>query len=174
MQSGKAAAWLGGGSALAVVALPLLLVGGVGGPAVNELCTPATAAIGAAGGGRAAGPDSRHTAGAPIDLPLAEADAAPPVPPDTIEAGEWTYPVPAPATITARFGETGAHWSRGHTGTDFALPAGTPVSAATDGVVLAVVDAGAGHAFGTYATVLHADNTVTVYAHLSAVSVTRG
>lgn len=167
MQSGKTAAWTGSG-ALAIVALPLLLFAGISGEVATAGC--ATAATGT---GYAAGADSR-TAAAHINLPLAQADLSPPVPPGSLTAAPWTYPVPAPATVTARFGEQGSHWSRGHTGTDFAPPAGTPAFAATDGVVLAAVPASAGHAFGTFVTVMHADNVVTVYAHLASTAVTRG
>ncbi|WP_338316290.1 peptidoglycan DD-metalloendopeptidase family protein, partial [Streptomyces bohaiensis] len=85
-----------------------------------------------------------------------------------------TYPVPAPATITARFAQDGPNWSSRHTGTDWAAPAGTPVMAATPGVVLAVRSAVDGHPFGTFVTVLHHDSVVTVYAHLRDAHVTRG
>ncbi|MDK1476834.1 peptidoglycan DD-metalloendopeptidase family protein [Streptomyces sp. 549] len=172
VQTGKTAAWAGSSAALALVALPLFLIASVGSDAVTAGCASAATQTQA---GHAAGADSRTTAGqAHIDLPLAQADVPPPVPPSSLTAAPWTYPVPAPATVTARFGQSGSHWVRGHTGIDFAPPAGTPVFATTDGVVLAVVPASAGHPFGTFVTVLHADNIVTVYAHLSAATPTRG
>ncbi|AXK34649.1 hypothetical protein DVA86_20360 [Streptomyces armeniacus] len=171
MRSGTSAAWAGGSGALALVALPLFLFAGIGGDAATAGagCAPAAAA----GPAQPAGPDSASS-GPHIDLPLAQADARPPVPPQTLHSASWTYPVPAPATVTARFGQDGPNWSKRHTGTDFAPPAGTPVFAATDGVVLAVVPESAGHAFGRYVTVLHADNVVTVYAHLSKALPARG
>jgi murein DD-endopeptidase MepM/ murein hydrolase activator NlpD len=52
-------------------------------------------------------------------------------------AGAVVYPVP-PAFIGTdqhNWGGTGSHWSRWHTGTDFSVPCGTPVLAATSGAV---------------------------------------
>lgn len=153
-----------------VLGLPLLLLAGTGGSVPGPLCVPDGQVLAQ----HAAGPDSAAAGGPHISMPLAEADVAPPVPPESIVDGLWPYPVPAPATISARFGQDGPHWSSRHTGTDWAAPAGTPVLAATNGVVLAVVDAADGHPFGTFVTVPHADNVVTVYAHLESAAVVRG
>lgn len=174
MRAGKGAVWAGGGGVLAIVALPLLLLAGIGGSTSSMgLCPPGSPEK-FAESAHAAGADTAAPAGLHIDLPLAEADAAPPVPPELIAPGPWSYPVPAPATVTVRFGQSGPHWSTRHTGTDFAAPAGTAVFAASDGVVLAVVHESAGRPFGTFVTLLHADNTVTVYAHLQEAAVARG
>lgn len=47
------------------------------------------------------------------------------------------YPVPAAfiGTDEHNWGGTGGHWHSWHTGTDFAVPCGTPVLAATTGTV---------------------------------------
>jgi hypothetical protein len=164
--------WAGGSGAFAVVALPLFLLMGIGGSsgATMDLCAPPLSSTVE----HAAGPDSTTATGGHIDLPLAQADMAPPVPPESIAAEPWVYPVPAPATASARFGQDGPNWSSRHTGIDFSAPAGTPVSAVTGGVVQAVTHESAGHPLGTFAAVLHADNVVTVYAHLQEAAVARG
>src|SRR4051812_34694939 len=56
----------------------------------------------------------------------------------------------------------------GHDGIDIGVPVGTPVVAATDGVV---TFAGEESGYGTHVEVRHADGTVTTYSHLSAIGV---
>jgi murein DD-endopeptidase MepM/ murein hydrolase activator NlpD len=73
-------------------------------------------------------------------------------------------------TLTATFGMAGL-WSNGHTGLDFAAPAGTPVVAARAGEV---TFAGWEGAYGQKIEVTHADGTVTWYAHLSTIVVAGG
>ena len=52
-------------------------------------------------------------------------------------AGSVTYPVPANliGTDQRNWGVSGGHWNSWHTGTDFAVPCGTPVLAATGGTI---------------------------------------
>jgi murein DD-endopeptidase MepM/ murein hydrolase activator NlpD len=52
-------------------------------------------------------------------------------------SGPIVYPVPAAyvGTDEHNWGGTGSHWGRWHTGTDFAVPCGTPVLAASSGRV---------------------------------------
>lgn len=50
--------------------------------------------------------------------------------------GSVVHPMP-PGTYVAQdnWGNAGAHWSNGHTGTDFSAPCGTPVRAVTGGTI---------------------------------------
>jgi murein DD-endopeptidase MepM/ murein hydrolase activator NlpD len=85
---------------------------------------------------------------------------------------------PMSGTITQRYGNTGftALGYNFHNGLDIAAPAGTPIYAAADGVVLAT---GTGEmAYGNWVVVRH-DNingrsVVTLYAHLLRISVSKG
>ena len=74
--------------------------------------------------------------------------------------------------LTARFGDTGWHWSSGvHTGLDFAGSTGTDVMAAASGTV---VEAGWAGAYGNRIVVDHGDGYSTTYNHLSATRVSVG
>ncbi|AQP48652.1 hypothetical protein BW730_15220 [Tessaracoccus aquimaris] len=72
--------------------------------------------------------------------------------------------------LSAQFGATGS-WSRYHTGMDFSAPTGTPVFAVVDGTV---VESSAGGWAGTHVIIEAADGSHTLYAHLSAKTVTPG
>jgi murein DD-endopeptidase MepM/ murein hydrolase activator NlpD len=61
-------------------------------------------------------------------------------------------------------------WKR-HEGVDYGAPSGTPVHVVSDGVVSF---AGQQNGYGNVIQVQHADNRMTVYAHLSKIAVTRG
>lgn len=174
-QGGKVAVGIGGGVLALLIMVPLLFVGIAGSTngMVQVALTCDTGGAGVGPGGVNTGPDSGSNADY-IDLPVTDTDLAPPVPVDQIPASGWVYPVPPPWNIGSRFGETGSHWSKGHTGVDFAQPTGTAIYSAADGVVLATHSDEDGNAFGNFVTVLHANNTVTLYAHLSSFSVTHG
>jgi murein DD-endopeptidase MepM/ murein hydrolase activator NlpD len=58
-----------------------------------------------------------------------------------------------------------------HWGVDLACPAGTPVSAVSDGTV---VFAGRRGCYGKVVVLRHPGNVMTLYAHLSQVTVRRG
>lgn len=60
----------------------------------------------------------------------------------------------------------------GHSGLDISAPQGTPVRAATAGTVVSVNSSGA--AYGLHVVVKHSDGVFTLYAHLSAISVSNG
>lgn len=75
---------------------------------------------------------------------------------------------PGAGRLTSRFGP---RWGRPHTGIDLAAGTGAPVVAAADGVVLSAQTEGG---YGGVVRVQHADDTVTVYAHLSALLVEPG
>nr|WP_242681439.1 M23 family metallopeptidase [Tessaracoccus sp. SD287] len=72
--------------------------------------------------------------------------------------------------MSAYFGKTGL-WSRYHTGQDFAAPTGTPVYAASSGIV---GQSRAGGWAGVHLVVNHANGGSTLYAHLSGKAVSPG
>jgi murein DD-endopeptidase MepM/ murein hydrolase activator NlpD len=65
----------------------------------------------------------------------------------------------------------GYRWGVLHGGIDIANSIGTPVLAASDGVV---IDAGPTAGYGIWVKLRHSDGTVTLYGHLSAVLVNIG
>lgn len=78
--------------------------------------------------------------------------------------------------MTQKFGENPQDYVQfglaGHNGIDWALPMGTPVLAAADGMVEDLgYDAGG---YGYYITLVHNGGVRTVYGHLSRVLMTRG
>jgi hypothetical protein len=84
----------------------------------------------------------------------------------------WAHPLgDAFYVLTAGYGDCGAHWASCHTGEDFAVPTGTPVMSAGDGVV---TFAGWNGAYGNSVHVLHAGGVATWYAHLSRIDTSRG
>lgn len=98
-----------------------------------------------------------------------------------VPAGEWTLPLPAGSyELTSGFG---MRWGRLHAGVDFAAPAGTPIHAAGDGVVL---DAGCTSprcdvpgspdmpGCGLRVNINHGGGVVTRYCHAVALDVTAG
>jgi murein DD-endopeptidase MepM/ murein hydrolase activator NlpD len=93
----------------------------------------------------------------------------------TTGAGGVVYPVP-PAFIgtdNRNWGASGGHWSSWHTGTDFSVPCGTPVLAATAGTV----EIETGQAWsGTWLVkvVTGPDSVATWYAHMQEVGVSPG
>ena len=56
-------------------------------------------------------------------------------------------------------------WGSFHGGVDFAAPLGTPIHAATDGVV---IEAGPASGYGNWVQVRAADGTVTMYGHMAS------
>jgi murein DD-endopeptidase MepM/ murein hydrolase activator NlpD len=85
--------------------------------------------------------------------------------------GAWVAPMAGDYTITARFGQSGAHWTTIHTGVDLAAPIGRPVLAAAGGHVSY---AGWDGSYGQIVEITHPDGTRTWYAHLSATTVLEG
>ena len=76
--------------------------------------------------------------------------------------------------VSSRFGMRVSPLSeawRMHWGVDLACPPGTPVSAVSDGIV---VFAGRRSCYGKVVVLRHPGNVVTLYAHLSRVTVRRG
>ncbi|MFD9850530.1 peptidoglycan DD-metalloendopeptidase family protein [Streptomyces parvus] len=157
-----------------LIMMPLVVMGvsGSSDGTAQALASCLTDASNAGGSeGLNTGPDSSRT-GRYINLPMRDADQAPGIDVSSLEAGPWKYPVPPPLNLGSRFGQTGSHWSKGHTGVDFSKPQGTPIYAAASGIVLHTQPMGEGSgspAYGNYVLLLHADNVVTLYAHMSQI-----
>src|SRR5205814_4038671 len=85
-------------------------------------------------------------------------------------------PFAPPCECTVRLGEPNVpsgpirHF---HTGIDIGADYGTPVAAADAGVV-SLVNLGWGGGYGNYVLVTHGSGFATLYAHLSAISVSEG
>lgn len=79
---------------------------------------------------------------------------------------------PVDGVVTSRFGRRSTSvGSSDHKGLDIGAPEGTPVAAADSGEV---IFAGEQSGYGRLVKLLHDDGTVTLYAHLSSVSVSEG
>jgi murein DD-endopeptidase MepM/ murein hydrolase activator NlpD len=117
------------------------------------------------GGQPAAAEDApvKVASSAPTPLPSNVPIAAP-----TVFAGSFAWPARGP--LLARFGP-GASGAKNN-GIDIAIPAGTPVRAAADGVVAYAGDKVA--VFGGLALVTHGSGWVSAYGHLSRVDLVRG
>ena len=93
----------------------------------------------------------------------------------TTNVGRVVYPAP-PAFIgtdNRNWGGSGSHWSSWHTGTDFSVPCGTPVLAATAGTVEIETDQAWA---GTWLVkvVTGPDSVATWYAHMQELDVSPG
>lgn len=86
--------------------------------------------------------------------------------------GPWVMPIgAAPYVLTAGFGECGGRWAHCHTGQDFAVPTGTPIVAASAGVV---TFAGTDGPYGNLVRILHPGGIATWYGHLSQIQTQKG
>lgn len=84
------------------------------------------------------------------------------------EASRPRFVLPASGVFTSGFG---ARWGTTHFGIDLANAIGTPILAATDGVVL---ESGPASGFGMWVKLGHADGTTTVYGHINCSLVEEG
>lgn len=92
----------------------------------------------------------------------------PTAPPQAVPAVEgWVNPNPS-GRVTSCYGE---RWGRLHAGVDIAGPAGSPILATGNGVV---VRAGAAQGYGLAVLVDHGNGYLTHYGHMSAVAVRAG
>jgi murein DD-endopeptidase MepM/ murein hydrolase activator NlpD len=83
------------------------------------------------------------------------------------EERTWIHPVDT--EISVNYHEEGTLWASGyHTGVDYAVPTGTPVLAASGGIVVAIKE---GAPYGLQVIVKHQEDLYTQYAHLSSASV---
>ncbi len=62
----------------------------------------------------------------------------------------------------------------GYNGVDYGMPIGTPLYAAASGVVIISKSSGYNGGYGLYVVIQHSNNSQTVYAHMSSVSVFAG
>ena len=84
---------------------------------------------------------------------------------------EWSAPIPG-AALSEAYGVVDSEYAAGyHTGTDFAVDAGTDVLAVGDGTV---VSAGWQSSYGNTVVIELSDGRYALYAHLSAFEVTAG
>ena len=79
----------------------------------------------------------------------------------------WVNPMPEGA-VTSCFGQ---RWGRLHAGVDLAAPSGTPIRAVGAGVV---ISAGPADGYGIAVLIDHGNGYLTLYGHMSAVTVTAG
>lgn len=91
--------------------------------------------------------------------------------------GTFEWPLPQDFTITSPFGEridpiTGK--ISFHTSTDIAAPAGTPILASADGIVMIANSTNPRHSYGYYVKLQHENGFETLYAHCSALCVRIG
>lgn len=115
-----------------------------------------------------AGPALRAFAGEP-DLAPPPVIEAPPVeiPPPPPPAFVFDTPLPG-RVVNSPFGLRQLPWEengRLHEGVDIAAPTGSPIVAATDGLV---VRTGASGSYGRFVEIAHKDGFRTMYAHLGA------
>ncbi|MBB3749817.1 murein DD-endopeptidase MepM/ murein hydrolase activator NlpD [Mycolicibacterium sp. BK634] len=78
------------------------------------------------------------------------------------------FVMPTKGVYTSGFGY---RWGALHAGVDLAAPIGTPIVAASDGVV---VDAGPTAGYGAWVKIRHSDGTVTLYGHVNTWTVQIG
>lgn len=78
------------------------------------------------------------------------------------------FVMPTKGVFTSGFGY---RWGALHAGVDLAGPVGTPIYAASDGVV---IDAGPTAGYGAWVKLRHADGTVTLYGHVNTWTVQIG
>lgn len=120
--------------------------------------------------------DALSISAEPAPAPVAEASGppAPPAPPVPASVSPtpsgWFTPV-AHYGLTARFGVPGSWASGYHTGLDFATKYGSPVRAATSGVVVASIFESA---YGNLVQIKVGPSTQVWYAHLGDVYVEEG
>lgn len=77
-----------------------------------------------------------------------------------VQPASFINPLGGAGRPTSSFGQRGAEF---HNGQDWAAPAGTPIMAAGDGVVL---NAGTNDRSGNFVRIKHPDGTITGYAHM--------
>ena len=85
--------------------------------------------------------------------------------------GQFTWPVPSSTMVTSEYG---GRWGTLHAGMDIGTPAGTPIVAAESGTVVMAEAGGWGGGFGTFAVINHGGGLMTLYGHMSSLSVSPG
>ena len=85
--------------------------------------------------------------------------------------GQFTWPVPSSTNVSSEYG---ARWGTLHAGLDIAAPTGAPIVAAEAGTVVMAESGGYGGGFGTFAVINHGGGLMTLYGHMSSLSVSPG
>ncbi|MGI8537893.1 MAG: M23 family metallopeptidase [Mycobacteriales bacterium] len=96
----------------------------------------------------------------------ASRDRQPPVPKKVL--GRADFVRPGTGRLTSPYGR---RWGRLHAGIDLAAGMGAPIRAVTKATVLSAGNEGG---YGRVIRLLHADGTVSVYAHMSTLDVSKG
>jgi len=104
----------------------------------------------------------------PAPLERASRDRTPDADADAPETTDRLYVRPGSGRVTSTYGR---RWGRLHAGVDIAAGTGAPVRAVTNATVKS---AGWEGGYGRCVRLIHSDGTETVYAHLSAITVSRG
>ena len=102
----------------------------------------------------------------PSPSPLAKASRDRDEDADEVSGAQFVRP--GIGRLTSSYGR---RWGRLHAGIDLASGIGSPIRAVTSGTVLS---AGWEGGYGRCVRLLHSDGTITVYGHLSAITVNRG
>lgn len=85
--------------------------------------------------------------------------------------GQFTWPVPSSTRVTSEYG---SRWGAFHAGIDIGAPAGASIVAAESGKVM-IAEAGRwGGGFGTFVIINHGGGLMTLYGHMSSLSVNPG
>lgn len=85
--------------------------------------------------------------------------------------GQFTWPVPSSTMVSSEYG---GRWGTLHAGMDIAAPEGAPIVAAEAGTVVMAEGGGWGGGFGTFAVINHGGGLMTLYGHMSSISVSAG
>lgn len=96
----------------------------------------------------------------------ASRDRQPPVPEKLLGGADFVRP--GTGRLTSPYGR---RWGRLHAGIDLAAGMGAPIRAVTKATVLSAGNEGG---YGRVIRLLHADGTVSVYAHMSTLDVSKG
>lgn len=116
-----------------------------------------------------AGSALRAFAGEPAPAPAPVVQAPPVVLPPPPPPPAFVFDTPLPGrVVNSPFGLRQLPWEengRLHEGVDIAAPTGSPIVAATDGMV---VRTGASGSYGRFVEIAHKDGFRTMYAHLGA------
>lgn len=125
--------------------------------------------------GSPVGPNDWADSDAPPAATPAPTPTPPPAPAPPPSSSGFVLPVSGSIGDSLIVGSGGSlsRSAGGHSGLDIIAPQGTPVKAATAGKVVSV-NGSAGAAYGNYVALEHSGGIYTLYAHLSAVTVSVG
>jgi murein DD-endopeptidase MepM/ murein hydrolase activator NlpD len=114
-------------------------------------------------------------AGGPAEQPQSGGSDSTPTPTPTPPPSTGGYVMPVQGILGETLTNVGGCVSRscgGHSGLDITAPSGTPVKSVAAGTVVGRNSSGA--SYGNHVVIKHADGKYTLYAHLSAITVSMG